>query len=271
MNKILVFIFLLVTLGLAVYLVGQQTHLFSKADVSITPQNIKITNISDNSFTISWTTQKSTTGFIKFGENQSLGNSLLDERDQDIPKPHFTHYVILENLQPDKTYFYNIDSGGETYDQKGVPFQQKTAPTTENPPNLPEPIFGTIDPGNNQDFAEALIYCQLKNGSLLSTFTRENKWLITVNNARSEDLASYIIPQDSDEVKITVALDNDNIKTIKSTFGNPEAWTQIALAGYLKPQSSSSSQVVQTVSQNNNILDWLRGLLSGLGLVWGKD
>lgn len=190
MSKILIFILLIVGLIVGVILVGRQTGFFSKADLSSIPYDIKISNISDNSFTISWLTAKAVPGFVSYGEDNKLKEMASDDRDSSGPKNRTTHHVTLKNLSPATTYYYKINTGSI--------LTQTTAPTIADTPPLPDPIFGKVSPAS-----ETIIYLKVGDSSLLSSYAREDgKFLITLNNARSKDLKSYISIKDSDVIDL---------------------------------------------------------------------
>lgn len=200
----LVFI-LIAGLLVSVYLLGQRTGFFGRADISAVPKDIRISNISDNSFTISWITDKPVNGFVSFGTSDELGEIANDDRDVTSPKPRRTHHVTLKKLNPATTYFYKINSGNLT--------KQTTAPTTKDTPSLPEPIFGKVSPSS-----EAIIYSTIGNSTLLSSYTRDDgNFLITLNNARTKDLNSYVEVLDSDQINLEVKTSDSSIeKQIKA-------------------------------------------------------
>lgn len=205
MFKIIMPIFLIAGLIIAVYLVVQETHLFSKAAPDYTPQDVKITNLSDNGFTVTWVTTTLAKGFINFGTQESLGGNVLDDRDEVEPKARQTHHISLKNLEPDTTYYFKIGSGPSIFGDQGQLFQQKTAPTTQDIPPLADPLFGKITKSDQSVPKEALIYLTSPNGTLLSSFTRdEGNWLITLDNARTKDLARYLTFKDGDSVTINI-------------------------------------------------------------------
>lgn len=218
MSKILLLILLIVGLIVAVFLVGQKTGFFSKADISNQPQEIKVSNIADNAFTISWITAKPTTGFVQYGEVESLGETAGDDRDA---KPRLTHHVTLKNLNPQTNYFYKIDNGAIA--------TQTTAPVTQNPPAVPEPIFGKVTKADGNIPQEALVYLQLENGSLLSSYIRDNgNWLITLNNARTKDLLNYITVSDENTVSILVS--GEGKAEVQGKVGDRDTFSKIVLS-----------------------------------------
>ncbi|MDO8638167.1 MAG: fibronectin type III domain-containing protein [Candidatus Daviesbacteria bacterium] len=197
MSKILPLVILIVGLIVAVFLVGQKTGFFSRADVLTTPQEIKISNLSDNSFTVSYITAKPTIGFINFGETEKMGDTVNDDRDINGPKARLTHHITLKNLNPETQYFYQINTEKIS--------QQTTAPTTTDTPPLADPIFGQIVKADKTIPSEAIIYSQIVDGTLLSSYSRDDgNFLITLNNARTNDLLNYLKIKDSDQIDLTV-------------------------------------------------------------------
>lgn len=213
MSKILIFILLLAGLVVGIYLVGQRTGFFSRADISTAPQEIKISNLSDNSFTVSWITAKPTIGFIQYGESESLGNTANDDRDA---KPHLTHHVTLKKLTPNTEYLYKINTGNVV--------KQTTAPITKDTPPLPDSIFGKILRADKTPETEAIIYSQIGDGTLLSSFVRDNgNFLITLNNARTKDLLNYLNVKDDDQIDLTVTNGENNIQKQVTASGRNSA------------------------------------------------
>ena len=79
---------------------------FSKADFT----NIKVSDITSNSAVISWTTNQSITSNLQWGlgsdaNNLNFTNSL--DLDRNVLKT--SHQVVLNNLQPNRRYYYLIE------------------------------------------------------------------------------------------------------------------------------------------------------------------
>ena len=65
--SIVAFVLLAAGIVVGVYLVKQKQILKSRADISLEPKDVQITNISESSLTISYLTAKETTGFVVYG------------------------------------------------------------------------------------------------------------------------------------------------------------------------------------------------------------
>ncbi|OGY09091.1 MAG: hypothetical protein A2782_00005 [Candidatus Blackburnbacteria bacterium RIFCSPHIGHO2_01_FULL_43_15b] len=191
---ILSMVMLLAGLPVMVFLALNRQDIRSNASIEEQPKEIKITNISDNSFSVSWLTDKQTSGFIVYGDTDKLGLTASDDRDKGGQTPRNTHYVTIENLNPQTLYFFKMGSGSSAYDNNGSSFSITTAPSTNDPPAVAEPAFGKVVNQAGSPVPGALVYLTVQGGSPLSSYTREDgNWLITLNNARTDNLSSYIV------------------------------------------------------------------------------
>ncbi len=187
-------IILIVGLAAGIFLVTQGQNIFLKASPEIIPQEIKITNISDNSLTISWTTSQSTSGFVKYGETATLSYTLADDRDQLSGQTgqYTTHYVTLVNLKPSTQYYYKIGSGGREFPIREKPDETRTAPVAQGllPPS--DVASGTVNKPDGTPAEGVIIYLSMANASPLSAITGSSGgWLIPLNTARTTDLNSF--------------------------------------------------------------------------------
>src|SRR3989344_8406201 len=105
-------------IGITTYLVKSGVILTIKADPTDTAQNIRISNVTDKSFTVSFTTEALVIGSINFGKDKNLGQTALDDRDQGVLKEHKIHYVSVKNLDSSTNYYFSITSGSKEFLQK---------------------------------------------------------------------------------------------------------------------------------------------------------
>jgi len=166
---------------------------FLKASPTLTPSQIKVTNITDNSFTVSWLTEDKTSGFVKYGTEQNLSFTGADDRDQLSGKTDTfnTHHITLKNLKPTTAYFFKIGSGGKIFDSNGQPYQITTAKTAKTSP-ANDVAYGTVVNQSGQAVEGAIVYLSLANASPASTLTKASgSWVIPLNLIRSADLADW--------------------------------------------------------------------------------
>lgn len=176
-----------------VVMIKSGSNFFLKASPALTPNQIKVTNITDTSFTVSWLTEEATSGFVKYGTEASLGFTATDDRDQLSGKTDnfTTHHITLKNLKASTAYLFKIGSGNKTFDSNGQPYQVTTAKTAKTPP-ANDVAYGTVVNQNNQPVEGAIVYLSLANASPASTLTKASgSWVIPLNLIRAADLADW--------------------------------------------------------------------------------
>lgn len=256
MSKFLVLILLVGSLVLGIYLVTQRTYFTPKADISAAPQDVKISNISENSFTVSWITSRKMTGFISYGKTESLGTTASDLRDNQQRKERFTHLVTLEKLEPETVYYFKI---GEESKQ----FLQKTAPILSQTPLLPQSLFGQVIKKDKGIPEEGLIYLTSPNSTLLSAYLDEaGKWLLTLANLRSSDLGSYKSLKEEDVLNLQVEGAQDG--TLKREFSFKESTLSTGSTNSLQVSSGQAPSVLNlSLTGPQTTVFYERGMLEG--------
>ncbi|MEK7112803.1 MAG: fibronectin type III domain-containing protein [Patescibacteria group bacterium] len=205
-------IFILV-LGLAagVLLVRGQKFFRLGATAEFAPKDVRISNIADTSFTISWVTDKETSGFIKWGQNKdSLEKTELDE----IKSQSFVHLLTLRGLSPETSYFFKINSGGEDFDSGGIPWQVTTGSSLDTPAKT-SLVSGVVLTSTGQPAKNALLYLTVGGGSLLSTIASQNgTWVVPISSARTQDFSDYVVIEEKNSlIEISVNAGPDGVAT----------------------------------------------------------
>jgi hypothetical protein len=188
----------IITIGIVFTSVLVQTGVITigRAAPSENPENVRITNVSATSFTVSYTTQASVLGTLSYGTTSNYGSIGFDDRDQanETSGAYTLHYITVKNLQPETLYFFSITSGKNTYLHNGAPFQITTGPTlTTEPPNQ-QPASGKIVLPNGTTPSEAIVYISSSGTETLSALTKpDGSFILPLNSLRSENLTSYAI------------------------------------------------------------------------------
>lgn len=185
-------------LGLSIILVGMVAGVYlnfreqvflSRAAPDLTPQNITLSNITENSVVISWQTSSASPAFITFGQNNPAENSVLDDRDSGTAaglKPRLTHYVTLKDLLPKTTYQYRIVSGKITSDVEKFQTAQPLISQTGF-----APIIGSVL-DNDNPLEDGIAYLSLPEATLQSALVKTGgNFLIPLFQIRRSDLSDY--------------------------------------------------------------------------------
>ncbi|MEK7163638.1 MAG: fibronectin type III domain-containing protein [Patescibacteria group bacterium] len=165
-------------------LVKNPTYLGISASGEEIPIDVRVSNISDNSLTVSWTTAKATSGFVKY-------NDLVvsDDRDQERGNigSYFTHIVSLRGLKPSTNYKIKIGSGKSINEGQEV----MTGPTLRNPPPA-DVIYGQVNTLGGDPADGALVYVQIPGiVPQVALVKASGSWVIPLSLARTTDLTSF--------------------------------------------------------------------------------
>lgn len=207
---------ILVILGipLTTFLIKNQTALKSKASNSEKPQNVKVTNISDRSFTITYQTDAPATGSISYGRNKKLGESELEDLDKEKGSfsPKKIHSMSVKKLTPATKYYLVIISGTSTFLNNGVPFEATTGSNISSASAKRNDMKGKIVLPDGNFPSEALVYLNAENSQLLSsTVDKNGMFRFSLKELRTDDLSSYFNVQDNTVFKISAT--NGSLKS----------------------------------------------------------
>lgn len=192
-----------------IVLVGQGTGGFlPRAAVGATPKQVRITNITDTGFSVSFVTDEASPGYIRYGtEPNNLDTQVSDDRDQLTGGggEYVTHHVSVRGLRPSTQHYFQIGTGSrELFDNNGQPFSVRTARALDSPPAA-RTAYGTIrnEVGNPAD--GALLYLSVSGASPLSALAKATGgWAVTLSSLRTADLSTAFPLTDETQVRIQV-------------------------------------------------------------------
>ena len=164
---------------------------FSKAALQTTPKDVRITNVSDSSFSVSYLTDDQVVGTLSYGTDSSLGKISFDDRDQETgkPTPQVLHHITVKGLTPGTTYFFAINSGQTAYLNNSSPYQVATAPKMQSAPTSQTPLVGKISfPEGMAE--EAIVFVKTDSAQTLSLLTKpDGSFTLPMNTLLTSDLS----------------------------------------------------------------------------------
>jgi hypothetical protein len=194
----------------------------------VAPKKISISNVADDQFTITWVTDEKTSGFIKYGTTPQLENIAKDERlERSSENTTFLlHYVTVKSLQPLKTYYFKISSGGRFYDNKGQAYTVTTGSSLGSTSEA-KIVSGKILNPDNGPAEEVVVNLSSNNIAPMSALTdKGGRWVIFLNKARSNDLATYaVFDPEATILKIEAESDKESASAVtitKNSFPVPD-------------------------------------------------
>ncbi len=183
-----------VAVGLTSYLAQIGVLPFLNAAPSETPTDIRITNISDFAFTVTYKTADSVIGTISYGTDKKLGQIALDDRDQKSgnPQNYNLHSITVRQLSASTTYYFSILSGKTTFLNNNQDFTVTTGPKVNRTPSDVPPVSGKIILPTGEIPTESLVFVKTAASQLLSTLTNSaGIYILPINTLRTSDLTDY--------------------------------------------------------------------------------
>lgn len=175
------FLGLLVSLAL----VSGNIQTRSQASPSFLPTEIKLANVTENSASVSWLTEKATVGSVVYSLNLDLNAEMTVGDDRGITTVSTLHQITLKNLKPGTNYYFQLISGDRAYDNGGKPYVLRTIQHTGVTPTAPFIIRGKLE-------TEGLVYFSFNDSLPVSAFSDPSgRFLLTINNAVKKDLSGY--------------------------------------------------------------------------------
>lgn len=199
---------IVIAIGATSYLVEQNTFFQGNASPSATPQNIRITNVSDNSITVSYITADSVLGTLNFGVDTNMGQKILDDRDKDQVKERRLHIFSIKNLSPSTKYYFSIVSGQGSFLNNGAPYEVSTGPTLTSTGNVGFIVGKVVTPEGNTP-NEAEVFATSEGVSPLSSSVKnDGTYTISLETLRKDNLSSFATLNSSSIIKLLVVSDS---------------------------------------------------------------
>lgn len=175
---------MLAAIGTAVFLIGRKTFLLPKSKTSL-PQQVRVSNVQDNKFTVSWLTSEPVVGKLKYGTSSELDGEALDERDERTGESgkYKIHYVAIKNLEAEKKYYFQIGSN----EAQSV----TTGPVLKSNPET-KIVSGRILKDQKLPAENVTVHLSAANIAPLSVLTdKAGRWTVFLNQARTNDLTAW--------------------------------------------------------------------------------
>lgn len=252
---------LVVGLIVGVIFLGTGPGVFApRATPETTPSKIRLTNVTDAGFTVSFYTASLTPGFIKYGtETNSIKSQTGDDRDQlsGTVGNYKLHHITLRGLKPSTTYYYVLGTGsGASFDNNGAPFTVQTA-ARGGAPSAAKTAYGNVLDETGNPSNGSIVYASLPGvGEMSSLVKSSGSWAIPLANARKADGSGYATIEDTDNMTLFVqGTTPSQTSELSVTVANSQPVADITLGqnGSAAAETGSTAEDVSH-SDNTNLL-----------------
>lgn len=170
----------------------------------IVPVAVKVTNVADNKFSVSWKTTTPTVGRIEYG---GVGEKLEKQKGDDRGETYvgYTHHVTITELQPGKNYAFRILSGEgqRRFDNNGSVYTTTTGSTIASVPAA-RSLYGDVSGGSE----DTLVYITMPDAQPASVILNSRgSYSVALSTIRSADMRSYV-SYDPAATVVSLLLDN---------------------------------------------------------------
>lgn len=204
-------------------LVQNGTIMIGRASVATTPKEIRFSNVSSTSLTVSFKTDDATIGSINMGTTKDEGTIIADDRDQNgNASSHKLHYFTIKNLQPKTTYYLTLLSGSDTYLNNKSPFETTTN-ASESKLSEAQMLSGKIISENGSSPIEAIVFLKTPGSNYNSTLAKSDG-SYSISTMPSSDLVLLIMSDSQFSTVILGASASGTIPTV--TMGKSYDFTK---------------------------------------------
>lgn len=196
-------------------LTNKNTNFISKASTDCQPINPQITNITNNSASISFITESSCLSSLLIN-NQTINNSAVLSDDQKSK----IHYFDVNNLDSSTKYEYSFINDGKTY--KNSSYQFETASNSSGSIPSSNLAWGRVFTPELKAASKVIVFINIPNASPLSALvTTSGNWNISLANSFNESKTNRfnLIKNISEEI-IVIDQEKQTTQIIANTSQN---------------------------------------------------
>ncbi|HWA52237.1 MAG TPA: fibronectin type III domain-containing protein [Patescibacteria group bacterium] len=179
--SVLAIFILLTAITSSVFIINEAKVFTSNADTLDNPQDVRVTNIESNSFTVTWLTDNPSIGFVEYSGNGQTNES-------EITTKTLTHFVKITNLQNNTNYSFRINSSGSFFDNLPV-----SSAVTKNSSTNTQIISGQVFDKDNFPAKNALVYIVEGNSNFASIVTPSGNWIATIPKVDGNTLLQILV------------------------------------------------------------------------------
>ncbi|HVT01452.1 MAG TPA: Ig-like domain-containing protein [Patescibacteria group bacterium] len=202
---------LLVGIGVSSVFIRKGVNDISRAGPEKVPQNVIISNVTDSSFTVNFTTNAPTVSGVQVEDGQTSPFVVYDDRNKKTGEqnPYYSHYITVTGLNPNTDYKFSILSDGETYLLNGNKYSITTGTKINGTPPNQSPIVGKILMPDGSAATDTIVELRVPSAERITALTQDNgNYIIPTNSIRNNTLNGYITLKQNEDLTLVAYRQN---------------------------------------------------------------
>ena len=241
---------LVVVIAISTILIQKGIFYISKAAPETDPQNLAITNITDTTFSVAFTTNDMTDSVITLPNGKIGKNIILDDRDKKIgsEKKYYSHHITIPELAPNTSYIFKIIINGKEYQNPS--YVVKTGQVITDSPPVQNPLFGKVLLPDGSAGSDTIIMVKTDGAQIISALTNaKGEFIIPTNSIRNTTESSYLKLQNDSEFLLIAIRQNMSAK-VSATFSVAQNLPPITLLSQYTFNSTTQTPATQSSALN---------------------
>jgi hypothetical protein len=218
MPTLLALLVLIAVIGVSTFLIQRGIFYVGKAAPDTQPQNFAVTNVTDTSFTVLFTTSGLVDAVLNINDAKTGGSIILDDRDKKTgaQNKYFSHHITVPNLTPNTTYIFKLLVGGNQYTNPS--YAIKTGQPIATSPPAQNPLFGKVLLPEGSIGTDSIVVATTDNSQKISAITdSRGEFILPTNSLRDPLSSKYTVVQNNSVFTINVFRQNMEA-TVKASF-----------------------------------------------------
>lgn len=218
------FVLVFLSIWITSLLVQKGVLTIGRATTDTKPEHVQMTNITDSSFTVSFTTREKTRAGVQYGETEESFLVAYDIRDTSSQSQgsFYSHYIPVTGLKAGTKYYFSIVSGGTTFLDNEKKFTVTTAASIDTEQKIQKALFGKVIFPNGLSASDTLVTLKSEGGASLSVLTKESgEFMVPLEGVRTGTLDAYNEFGDTSVIQLEM-VHRDLKSFVKTTYKNAQ-------------------------------------------------
>ncbi len=217
MPTALALVLLLVGLGATILLVQKSVTTNTHATPDETPLHVSITNVTNNAFTVTFTTVAKSRAAIAITYASGNPQLFYDVRDPENTQggAYYGHEITVDKLEAETSYKFTILSNAQVYKDKGADYSAKTFPAINQEAPTQPALKGLVAMTDATPAGDTVVIVNIDGASPVSTLTNDKgEYTIQLDGLRTTPGDAYYSVADQTKTTLNFYRGQDSSRVV---------------------------------------------------------